>query len=313
MQTTPASTPELKAPHGAALLTLIGLSSAVVFIAGLFRCARADFKDTKTEERDSHANSGNTGAGCSGDETWAMFAGLVAVVLVAGLLLFQKIPWSSAATTKSTPVFGAFLSVWWLIAALVLTFKGPFFLVSNGFLGAWIASLASLIYALEVSKRVHNFAARVSGERDKINAHVLILIVASVVELIAAALFCKAGCTGLNAYAVAVGAASIFFCLVLVLDPTIDAAANHLNLSLAVILFLWWFVAAIILTFITPFVEASNGFWATWVAAFTSGFIAKEAIAARMDGLRLRGSGQPAAAATTVTASWGGRSDPAAA
>lgn len=277
----------VKSPHGSVLLAIIGIASAVVFLAGAFRCGRAGWRNDGNRdfaEGDRFGNSGNDGSGCGGDEAYALSAGLVSLVVIVCLLIAQNISSGTTCAAKAGPIVGVCLFAWWLVGAAILTFHGPFYVVSNGYIGAWVAFFTSVAFALEVSELMQKAASLVTGEANKINVHLLVVLVGSIVELVAAALVCSNGCGGYVAYAVAVGATSLFFCLVLVVGPQLSASANQLAFPIAVFLFLWWFVGAVILTFITPFVVASNGFWATWASAMATTLVAKDAFVAREHG-----------------------------
>lgn len=260
--------------NGGLLLAIIGIASAVVFLAGVFRCDRADFR---FDANDWGRGSGDGDSGCGGSEAYALCAGLISMLLVVGLLVARRPSSSAAAAGSATPALGAFLLLWWLVAALVLTFHGPFYAVGNGYIGVWAACFASFAFAHEVSATVQKVSAPVIGGARAMNRHVLVVVAGSTVELVAAALGCRSGCAGYSAYAVAVGAASLFLCFLLIILPKTSLKGNRAMLALSVFLFLWWFVGAVILTFISPFTSASNGYWATWASVIAAALIAQTA------------------------------------
>mmetsp|Transcript_10599 Transcript_10599/g.35939 ORF Transcript_10599/g.35939 Transcript_10599/m.35939 type:complete len:145 (+) Transcript_10599:570-1004(+) len=123
---------------------------------------------------------------------------------------------------------------------------------------------------MAVSSLVAQAAGAVSGEARKTSPAVAGLTVASAVELVAAAVFCG-NCQSYVAYAVAVGAVSFFLCLVLIVGPRVSGGFARSAPWVCLFLFLWWLAAAVVLTFISPFVYAGNGYFATWVALICSG------------------------------------------
>jgi hypothetical protein len=105
----------------------------------------------------------------------------------------------------------------------------------------------------------------------------LVLSVASVFELIAAAVVCGTSyhCTGLDAYAVTAGGVSCVVCIPLLLmyfdffEFSGTRFAEHAP-NLALFLLAWWSVAWLVLTFVSPFTGLTNGFFACWVAPFAA-------------------------------------------
>ena len=99
----------------------------------------------------------------------------------------------------------------------------------------------------------------------------LMLLVSSVFELIAAVVLCIDGtCTGLNAYAVSVGAVSTCFSIAVLAALRYDDALPGVLLDLmphtATFLLVWWLFGWLVLTFVRPFAGLCNGFFACWAA-----------------------------------------------
>lgn len=101
---------------------------------------------------------------------------------------------------------------------------------------------------------------------------ILLVGAASLCELVASSLACGAiSCSGLNAYAVSVGAVSTAFVTPIAIvyfaeplaPPRLSEAIPHLSLLLLV----WWIPAIFLLTFVAPFSGLSNGWFATVGAA----------------------------------------------
>jgi hypothetical protein len=108
---------------------------------------------------------------------------------------------------------------------------------------------------------------------EEINPQVasIILAAASICELIAASLVCsESDCTGLEAYSVAVGVASLVLLapivLVLFAEPLAPRRLPEGLPHLALLLLAWWLPACFLLTFISPFQGLCNGYFATLAA-----------------------------------------------
>ena len=103
----------------------------------------------------------------------------------------------------------------------------------------------------------------------------LMLLIASTFELIAAVVLCFDGtCTGMNAYAVSVGAVSSCFSFAVLVALRYDDALPGVLLDLmphtATFLLLWWSFGWLVLTFVRPFAGLCNGFFACWAALVAS-------------------------------------------
>jgi len=262
-----------RAPTGNGLLGLIAFASGVVFLAGCFSCGRSrgwgnGWGDDDNNGRGNgfYVNNGNNNNGCFGNVAYTLACGLVGMVVALFMIFGEKCSPVAGCVSSARPYVGLFLFLWWLIGACIITFDGPYTVVSNGYLGAWVACFASIAYSMEVSEWANKFINLFKGEASKMGTAMLGLVIASCVELIAAAIACG-NCSNYVAYAVAVGAVSLFFCIVILFVPQCIPAASSAAPYIMVFLFLWWFVAAIVLTFVSPFVWAGNGYFATWVAA----------------------------------------------
>ena len=111
-------------------------------------------------------------------------------------------------------------------------------------------------------------------EEEPTNPHMAVLVLgaASLFELIAAVLICnEALCSGLQAYAVAVGIVSLLLlapvALVLFAEPLAPARLPEGLPHLSLLLLVWWIPATFLLTFLGPFSGLSNGYFAVLGAA----------------------------------------------
>lgn len=276
------------APSGRGLLVLIFVASAVVFLAGAFSCGRA-----QGWGGDSGRGNGNAwgNEGCSSYTAWALCAGLISMLVAFFMLIGEKIGALRDCTSKSAPFVAIFFCVWWLFGAGVITFAGPYTVVSNGYLGSWIAFFGSVLYGLEVSSAVQTVVGAFSGQMEKTGPAMAGVVLASIIELIAASVFCN-NCQHFTAYAVAVGAVSLALCILIVLVPKCTDKLNQAIPYVVLLLFLWWLAGAIVLTFVAPFVWAGNGFFSTWVAVVCAALVYKDSDAP--------GSAQAAKASSAV-------------
>ena len=193
--------------------------------------------------------------------------GVVSSVLVLGYLIlftFASLP------EQSMMILSIFLFIWWMAAVAVLTF---YFTVGVGaaYFAIWMCFLLSgFIMHSEVSQ----FRTAV----DRVNSlesggkYTFYLLLASLVELIAAGVVCGAGCGGYQIYAVIVGAISFLFCLILLLASTSYSVQRVSSIFLC----LWWAVGTGVLTILSPFLVVGNGFFACWFAFFVSFLMAQD-------------------------------------
>ena len=107
-------------------------------------------------------------------------------------------------------------------------------------------------------------------DEEPINPHttVVLLAVCSAFELVAASLVCgETQCTGVTAYAVAVGVVSLALlapvALVLFAEPLAPRRLPDGLPHLSLLLLMWWLPACFLLTFIEPFQGLCNGYFAT--------------------------------------------------
>jgi hypothetical protein len=100
-----------------------------------------------------------------------------------------------------------------------------------------------------------------------------LLLVLTVCELVAASIDCASlpDCSGLPAYAVAVGAIGVPCALFVSigLQNVYHGVSAHVA-HMSAFLLLWWIVGTFVMTFCGPFVYLSNGYFAAWAALFVT-------------------------------------------
>lgn len=99
------------------------------------------------------------------------------------------------------------------------------------------------------------------------------IFVSSFIELIAAGRACTVehSCKGSYAFAVSVGCLSMVLCLLFWLALWCVETPNKVALQIVgIFLLLWWGFGAGFNTFLHPFTECGNGYFATWAAFYSS-------------------------------------------
>jgi hypothetical protein len=102
------------------------------------------------------------------------------------------------------------------------------------------------------------------------------LIFSSLTEMGAGIAVCTVNnCGSFQAYAVALGASSLFICIIMLLancgnSTTHSSGSARFQQVMGFLLFLWWLIGTGILTFDHPFQTAGNGFFACYASIFFS-------------------------------------------
>jgi len=165
------------------------------------------------------------------------------------------------------------------VGAAVLTFKGPFLVPGNGYFASLIAAVAAVKLGLQSSDHLQKALDKVQTTAEgaaasaDVSGTLLVQILGGGIELVAASLIVAEGGVefkGYFAYAVVAGAIGVCMSVALLLLPLMPPRALQAKLPLALATALWWGVAAIVLTFITPFKVVSNGYIGCWLAAAAS-------------------------------------------
>jgi hypothetical protein len=165
-----------------------------------------------------------------------------------------------------------FLSIWWLIAAWVLTFDAPYTFTGNGYFSTWAATVSSVLFAQQSSPMVRRLSWSILGQVSGQQSSWLLL--ASLVELLAASHACSRsfpnGCNDELGWAVAVGAISSTVCLILIGTSASFVMPTKLLCNVGMFLVALWIPGVYVLTFREPFSTFGNGYFASWSALFLS-------------------------------------------
>jgi len=166
----------------------------------------------------------------------------------------------------------AFLFAWWLAGVVVATFFGDFSTLAyaNGFFFTWLSFIVSAVMYFNVSSFAQVAGASLSDKlsSNKYASLLFALVIASAVSVGSAIRPCHTGCSGLVGFALAVGIVSLLQTAVLLaLGARVSNATMRGN---ALFLVAWWSAGAGTATFNTPFVAASNGYFAAVAALFCS-------------------------------------------
>jgi len=229
---------------------------AVLFVASLVEfVAAARFCDTIPK--------------CEKQNAWAVAVGVVSAICTFAVLLYLRFtPTLSPLVIK---ILGFFLTALWIAGAGIVTFRGPFILTGNGYFSSWVAFGAAGYFLHEnvtlVQSAVQSIMARTMAAGRETQA-LWVTLFASVIELTAASLLCQNfACEKQIAWAVVVGALSIFLCLLCLF---LNAYLGVVKAYLALLLLGIWTFGAGVLTFDAPFLVTSNGYFSSWVAYFAT-------------------------------------------
>jgi hypothetical protein len=115
---------------------------------------------------------GQAYTGCTGDLGWAVACPAATIGLV---LIFLLLKWLAAGIAVKVEFWlAAFLTIFWIAGAFVMTFRGPFLATGNGYFGAWGSLLAACLWAVDagVVDAVKAFVPGAGGDSGSKDAKV---------------------------------------------------------------------------------------------------------------------------------------------
>lgn len=164
-----------------------------------------------------------------------------------------------------------FLLLWWTIGTGVITFKGPFLLVSNGYFSAWAALLFTTHWALNID--TSKFTELEYGRKILVS-----FMVAAAVEMFACIPFIANDFfLGQAAWGLTAGLITLLICgAIIKLYDDMNAQVLKIN---AILMFVIWATVAGVCTFDGPFLSAGNGYFASWGGFVASTFFLQHVMA----------------------------------
>jgi len=231
-------------------LVIVFVASVVEFIAAARICHKGGY--------------------CQKEFAFAVAVGVASAFFTFAVLLYLRfVPTLNHVVIQ---ILAFMLTGLWIAGAGITTFRNPFVATGNGYFSAWLAFGASAYF-------LHANVAFVQGAVNKVYSHgatastdtqaLWVMFFASVIELVSAGVLCDASvnCTDEIAWAVAVGAISVFMCIIAL---ALGDKLGPIKLVLALLLLGLWIFGAGVLTFDSPFIFTGNGYFSCWVAFFAS-------------------------------------------
>jgi len=155
-----------------------------------------------------------------------------------------------------------FLLIWWMVGAGFMTFKAPFVVTSNGYFGAWIALVSSILMSQKYSSKLAVFW----GQATEHGTGLAVLLVASITLFVKALLDAMDHGLKNNLDWALVG--SILSLLVCVLVFRCLRGLPQGFKWVALGLTLLWGALVAWLPFSGPYPHTGNGYFACWVGLF---------------------------------------------
>jgi len=236
---------------------------ALLFVVSIFYLTASSLICDKLPNFPNNPNNPK----CDKELAYAIAVAAVSL-LVSGVLMLgthmSKLP------EKSHIVGSLFMLAWWAAGCGVGTFERPFTLPSNGYFSAWIAFIASAIYAVNNVEFLKMRADSTKGLGSE-SFCLLVLFVSNVMFLTAAGIACdSSNCTDYVAYAVSVGAVGLLICIIFYAQSYLNNLFGY-GKFVAGFNALWWGFGASITTFEGPFTLVGNGYFAAWISFFAAG------------------------------------------
>lgn len=162
-------------------------------------------------------------------------------------------------------VFYGFLLLWWAAGTGVLTFHGPYRTTGNPYFACWAALLSSVLLCADAFTKMkvgglvgidHLKGATSSSLREMFG-----LFFSSLTLFLASIDFVK---TSNGAYGLSLGVISAVVCAAATYLVEGKKIGAPLRKGVSGVLLVLWAVAAILLTFASPFTSTGNGYFACW-------------------------------------------------
>lgn len=209
---------------------------------------------------------GRTTPGVSAEIT--KYAVAYAAITMCASLTFALVMKFKGVPEKPRQLFIVLLFIWVVIGTGILTFRGPFVALSNGYFAAWVMLVGCyLMFKQEVKEAaqyVENFTTNAG--------YLTLLFVFSLMEFFSALAICTTGqvCGGITIYAIVVGLISAVVCMIVGIVSALGSLERKICFSS---LLVWWIVAMFALTFPMegPFLFAGNGFFSLWISLLLVG------------------------------------------
>lgn len=163
-----------------------------------------------------------------------------------------------------------FLFVWWTVGTGVITFRAPFIGVGNGYFSAWAGLIFTTHWALNIDTSKFT-------ELDKGRKILVGFMVAAAVEMFACIPFIRVSLfLGQSAWGLTAGIITLIICGALF--KLYDDVNAQLVKITAIFMFVIWATVAGVCTFDGPFLQAGNGYFASWGGFLASTFFLQHII-----------------------------------
>eukprot|EP00978_Attheya_sp_CCMP212_P022754 scaffold68343_cov40-Attheya_sp.AAC.1 len=204
---------------------------------------------------------------------------------ILGIFLSFNSKWNdmpvefTSSIMKNTASVGSlnniFLFVWWIIAAGILTFDGPFVLTSNGYFACWAGCILSTIglgYSINTLQESVTSLGSLLG-----------LGVASVVVILALLGSFSAFLTE-SIFSMVVACLSLLAVSSIWYAERIEFKINYyVEVPMFSVLSFLWILLACLVTFSGPFQSTGNGYFASWGGAIMSAVLAVSSLKRKED------------------------------
>eukprot|EP00298_Acanthocystis_sp_HF-20_P028564 c7334_g1_i1.p1 GENE.c7334_g1_i1~~c7334_g1_i1.p1 ORF type:complete len:300 (-),score=117.30 c7334_g1_i1:65-964(-) len=211
---------------------------------------------------------------CMAAQLYAAFVGFISLACTVGLLVVQaKTPLMARLVEPPVCIF---LVVWWGFGAPITTFVGPFIEVKNGFFATWAALFLSLNLATLTLRQLSSPLARLQSREGTSQKVIFIVLFASVILLIAAALLCANGkkCEIVNYEYIIPGSVFSFVVSSIMLCRARGFVGFSSVKTLSYVLAALWIAITVLVTFDEEMDEIGNIYFASWCCCISSIYLA---------------------------------------